>query len=583
MMYCPHCMVENREEAQVCQSCGKTIYVNNNEHELPIGTILSDRYYVGKSLRQGGFGITYVGKDIKPGMNKKIAIKEYFPTGIVTRMSRFSQDVSVTAKDEASTYDKEKQRFVEEAGILSRFAGERNIVSITDVISEHNTVYLIMEFLDGIDLDEYIHNQPKISFSEAYKMIQPIILTLSRIHEQGLIHRDITLSNIKVLQDGTAVLLDFGAAREYSTSDEKSMSVILKPGYAPVEQYNSHGMQGPASDVYAICATLYKMITGVTPANALDRMVNDTVKKPSELGADISPEEEAALMAGMAVLPKDRIASMNDLNSQILGLTIPLFNESAVLPLDKLPETPRPPKDEPPKEHLPIEEPKKGFPVKTKLLGSIVAAVAVLAVACVFLWQRGNQNNTETAESLTDIPTNLSTYVAPSSLPDDAREPVFELGNKLYRLPCPLSEFVDDGWVFSEKTIENIDGKSIGDNGLKMTKDGYEINPWVMNFEDHESPVENCAVYSISFQTDYGSWDMTGEYLKFSGGLTIDSSLEDAVSLSQEFYKAEERTHTSYEYRSGDQSVLIRYDWGGQMEGYMPYLNVKMENESWDY
>ena len=278
MMYCPHCMIENREEAQVCQSCGKSLHAINNEHELPIGTILADRYYVGKSLRQGGFGITYVGKDIKPGMNKKIAIKEYFPTGIVTRMSRFSQDVSVTAEDEASTYDKEKQRFVEEAGILSKFAGERNIVSITDVVSEHNTVYLIMEFLDGMDLDEYIHNHPKMSFPEAYKMIQPIVLTLSRIHQQGLIHRDITPSNIKILQDGTAVLLDFGAAREYSTSDEKSMSVILKPGYAPAEQYNSHGMQGPASDVYAICATLYKMITGVTPANALDRMVNDTVK-----------------------------------------------------------------------------------------------------------------------------------------------------------------------------------------------------------------------------------------------------------------------------------------------------------------
>ena len=258
-MYCPHCMAQNKDNNRICIKCGQSLIYVNDEHQLPVGSILSHRYYVGKALRQGGFGITYVGVDEKYGLNKKIAIKEFFPSGIASRMSRYSEDVSVTGKDQAFFYDKEKAKFLKEAQILAKFSNVRNIVSVTDIVSEHNTIYIIMEFLEGMDLDEYLHIHGRMSFDEAFVLLKQIMLSLGRIHAEGLIHRDISPSNIKILQDGTAVLLDFGAAREFDSNDERSMSIILKPGYAPPEQYGSRG-QGKSTDVYALCATIYKMI-----------------------------------------------------------------------------------------------------------------------------------------------------------------------------------------------------------------------------------------------------------------------------------------------------------------------------------
>ena len=312
-MYCPHCMTENADNDTLCKKCGQKLHDMNGEHELPIGSILSGRYYVGKALRQGGFGITYVGMDEKLGLRKKIAIKEFFPSGIATRMSRYTEDISVTGKEKAHFYDQEKAKFLKEAQILAKFSDVRNVVSVTDIVSEHNTVYLIMEFLEGMDLDEYIHRKSQMTFQESFELLKPIILSLGRIHREGLIHRDISPSNIKILQDGTAILLDFGAAREFDAMDEKSMSIILKPGYAPPEQYGSRG-QEKMTDVYALCATIYKMITGVTPENSYDRLViKDTLKSPIELGADITPEQEAILMKGMAVQVPERIQSMEEL------------------------------------------------------------------------------------------------------------------------------------------------------------------------------------------------------------------------------------------------------------------------------
>ena len=310
-MYCPFCIKQNNNSSKFCSSCGKPLDAQNGEHQLPIGTMLENRYYVGAVIRQGGFGITYVGCDTR--LEKKIAVKEYYPSGLVTRMSGFSQDITITAGENSPLYEKEKQRFLTEANILARFSGEKYIVNVTDVFPEHNTAYIIMEYVDGADLDNYLNSHSKMSFDDAYELIKPLMETLSRIHEHGLIHRDISPSNIKILSDQTPVLLDFGAAREFSADKDRSLSVILKPGYAPPEQYQSHGEQGPWTDVYAICATIYKMITGISPQNAVDRLVSDKLQKPSELNADISIDKENALIHGLELIPDKRIQSMRQL------------------------------------------------------------------------------------------------------------------------------------------------------------------------------------------------------------------------------------------------------------------------------
>ena len=336
-MLCPFCMENNDNGSNVCSSCGKNMHISNEAHQLPVGSILGNRYYVGSVIRQGGFGITYVGCDNRLG--KKIAIKEYYPDGYVNRNTDVSHDITVTAGDNTVLFSKEKQRFLFEASILAKFAGEKYIVNVTDIFSENNTVYMIMEFVDGVDLDDYLQTSPRMSFQTAFNMLKPVMDTLSRVHEKGLIHRDISPSNIKVLPDNSPVLLDFGAARQFDMEEEKSYSVILKPGYAPPEQFQTHGVQGPWTDVYAICATLYKMITGVTPENAVDRAITDTLKKPSELGAVISPGEEAVLLKGLNINKDERIRSMPELCEAVRHAAVPApvqdaYENTVLLPYD---------------------------------------------------------------------------------------------------------------------------------------------------------------------------------------------------------------------------------------------------------
>ena len=312
-MYCQHCMQDQKRKGRFCIYCGKDLTAQNAPHQLPVGTRLQDRYVVGAAIGQGGFGITYVGLDLR--IRKKIAIKEYFPRGLVDRREG-DTDISVTAGTEKVYFDKEKKRFLQEAEILAKFSGERNIVGISDNFEEHNTVYIVMEFIDGIRLDEYLEQQGKLPFEKLFRLFSPLMQSLSRVHSTGLIHRDISPQNIMVLPDETLILLDFGAAREYGESKETSLSVILKHGYSPSEQYMSHGRQGPWTDVYALCATMYRMLTTVMPPTAVERMASDKLEKPSKLGAEISPAEEEVLLHGMALDIENRIQSMEELHRE---------------------------------------------------------------------------------------------------------------------------------------------------------------------------------------------------------------------------------------------------------------------------
>lgn len=313
-MFCPNCMAELEDGTVCCPSCGGDTSIKNKPHQLPTDTILNGRYIVGKSIGEGGFGITYVGYDLK--LRAKVAIKEYFPAGSVTRTAETTVYAMDTSPESAFALGKAK--FVAESQVLAQFLDEPNIVSVRDYFEENNTAYIVMEFLEGKSLHQVLKERGRLSVTEALEMTEPLMTALEKIHAHGLIHRDISPANIMQLPDGRMKLLDFGAARQY-TDSEKSLSIILKPGYAPEEQYNKRGDQGPWSDVYALCATIYKMITGVTPDNAVDRMFGTELKKPSELGVDITPVQEAVLMKGLAVKSADRIRSMDELRKAFAG------------------------------------------------------------------------------------------------------------------------------------------------------------------------------------------------------------------------------------------------------------------------
>ena len=291
--------------------------MEENLYCLRKGTRLIGRYTIEGVLGQGGFGITYLGMDELH--KKKVAIKEFFPQGIVTRNIEYEDTVTVTLVGEKENYDKGKERFLKEAQTMAMFSKDKGIVKALDFFEINNTAYIVMEYLEGVTLKQYLRENKRIAAEDLVELLVPLIEALDEIHSQGLIHRDISPDNIMVLPDGRIKLMDFGAARDYTEFGEKSLSIVLKPGYAPPEQYQTHGVQGPWTDIYALCATMYKCITGENPPDAINRLVDDHLKKISAFGIPVLPQIEEAIIKGMSVAAKDRYQNVGDFCENLYG------------------------------------------------------------------------------------------------------------------------------------------------------------------------------------------------------------------------------------------------------------------------
>ena len=306
--------------------------MEENLHCLRKGTRLIGRYTIEGVLGQGGFGITYLGIDELH--EKKVAIKEFFPQGIVTRNIEYRDTVTVTFVGEKDNYEKGKERFLKEARTMAKFSKNEGIVKVLDFFEINNTAYIVMEYLEGITLKQYLRENQRIAPEDLIELLVPLIESLDEIHSQGMIHRDISPDNIMVLPDGRIKLMDFGAARDYTEFGEKSLSIVLKPGYAPPEQYQTHGVQGPWTDIYALCATMYKCITGENPPDAIERVMDDSLKKISEFGIVIPTQEEAAIIKGMSVSAQDRYQNIKDFCEDLYGAyeetSVPENKESEV-------------------------------------------------------------------------------------------------------------------------------------------------------------------------------------------------------------------------------------------------------------
>ena len=313
--YCPFCMGEGIETDQVCHYCGKPMRIQNIPGRLPVMFPLQNgmnTYLIGTAIGQGGFGITYIARDLS--LNKKVAVKEYFPSKYAMRTGPQAALVSVDVSH-TNSYIHGRENFVKEARSLARFSDEPNIVHVKEVFYANNTAYIIMEFLEGITLKDYIAGSGPLSYTSAVNLIEPVLNALSQIHAAGYIHRDISPDNVMLLANGSIKLLDFGAAKEYLTQSPPGSTastgnpvytVVLKYGFAPIEQYKSNGVQGPWTDIYAIAATVYYMITGKKPINAIDRLSGDLLELPCNMGCRITPDQQMVLMKGMAVQPQAR-------------------------------------------------------------------------------------------------------------------------------------------------------------------------------------------------------------------------------------------------------------------------------------
>ena len=298
-------------ENGVCPVCGFNEYTHKHlPHHLRCGTILGGNYILGKKIGEGGFGITYMGLDLN--LNMRVAIKEYFPAGCVNRNTEVSNTITVFDGEALRAFEHGRDKFIEEARTIAQFQESDGIVSVKDFFLENGTAYIVMEYLDGENLKDFLSKRGgRVSVEDALKMLRPILSSLFQLHKNGLIHRDISPDNIMITKKGKVKLIDFGAARDVNVN--KSLSIQLKPGYAPEEQYRTHGNQGTWTDVYALCATIYRMITGAVPEESNERLIEDHLKAPSSLGVNIHPETERILMQGLAVRHTERIQNIETL------------------------------------------------------------------------------------------------------------------------------------------------------------------------------------------------------------------------------------------------------------------------------
>lgn len=313
--YCTYCMQKRRDDSSACEHCHNTAVYDAPIHHIKPGTVLKEKYMIGRALGEGGFGITYIGRDLT--LDMRIAVKEFYPSGYAHRNHNYANEVTLTQSNSGLDFEKDMQRFLNEARTLAKFSEEPGVVGVRDFFRENGTAYIVMEYLDGITLKNYLKTHGTIPADKLFEMLDPVMASLNLIHAQGLIHRDISPDNIMVLKNGKLKLLDFGAAREVNS--DKSLSVVLKHGYAPEEQYRSKGQQGPWTDVYAMCATIYKCLTGITPPESLERAYDDELQAPSKLGIPISRTQEAALLKGLCVRVGDRIQSVNELREGIFS------------------------------------------------------------------------------------------------------------------------------------------------------------------------------------------------------------------------------------------------------------------------
>ena len=258
----------------MCPYCGyKKDTKRQQAYQLIPGTILHKRYIIGVSIGIGGFGITYSAYDTK--LHFKVAVKEFYPAGLVNRAGG-ERKVGVFSGTKEKEFKRQHDRFLEEARNMALFSKDKDIVNVYDFFEENDTAYIIMEHVDAPLLKDRL-KKGRISEEEACGYMQALLQALDKVHRQGIIHKDISSDNIFLTGADSIKLFDFGAAKFQGTETERTISIVVKSGYTPPEQYSSESEQGVYMDIYAAGAVFYEMVTGKKPTDALDRIVEQSI------------------------------------------------------------------------------------------------------------------------------------------------------------------------------------------------------------------------------------------------------------------------------------------------------------------
>lgn len=332
---CESCFSEIDAE-ETCPYCG----YNRSEFSpdpmvLPLGTKLNDKIVIGRVMGKGGFGITYLGYDLR--MDKTIAVKEYYPNGISYRAPG-GTEVSVADAKSAEAFEKGAEKFYTEAQMVSQFNGNPNIVSVYDYFRANSTVYLIMEYLSGITLKNYVKKHGTLTDGQALYVMDKIVAALSITHSAGVLHRDISPDNIMICGDGKVKLIDFGAARQILTESSSNLTVVMKPGYTPIEQYTKKGRQGAWTDIYSLGVSMYYALTKSIIDDPYARMDND--EEFAENKYNINDSLWAILKKCTMINASERYGSAIDLRKALKSVSAPLTAETIELSAEDLKDEP---------------------------------------------------------------------------------------------------------------------------------------------------------------------------------------------------------------------------------------------------
>lgn len=319
---CVGCMRGRTSADARCSNCGFSgDSYEIRAHHLEPFTILQGRYLLGVVLGEGGFGITYIALDLQT--ERRVAIKELFVAGLLKREN--TRTVLIDSSMNGRAFYKEcKAKFIQEATLLQTLADKKGVVDIYEFFEENGTAYIVMEYLEGVDLSAYLKSKGgKIPFQEAFLFVRPVMKSLIEMHSVGVYHRDISPDNIRYLPKAHRMkIMDLGGAK-YLHRDgaglERVVShlVLVKHGYAPPEQYVTGYKIGPWMDVYAMGATLYRCITGIVPQESTSRTQHDELIPPRKLGIEISQRVENVIMKAMALTPEDRYIDMREFYKEL--------------------------------------------------------------------------------------------------------------------------------------------------------------------------------------------------------------------------------------------------------------------------
>lgn len=307
MKLCMGCMNQMEDQVTVCPHCGfNERELKQEAYYLTPGTVVGGKYIIGRALSYAGYTVTYIGMDAEN--NRKVLVKEYLPNEFSTRPEG-DKEVTIYSGDAKEQFEEGLTTFLNEANRIQQLGRPQGIMQVYDCVAENDTGYVISEYLEGQTLAQMLEGGKKFSPQEAKEFICEILEGLRRVHPLDVVHCDIAPETIVVTRTGEIKLLDFGATRYVTTANSKSLAIILKQGYAPEEQYRSQGVRGPWTDVYALGAVMYHMITGIVPIESVDRALVDELKAPSQLGVPMPKNMENALMNALNVYQKDRTPS----------------------------------------------------------------------------------------------------------------------------------------------------------------------------------------------------------------------------------------------------------------------------------